>query len=243
MPVGRSDRNHYSAMCSRYNLTSPHEAVRAHFRHSSPHVFPPRYNIAPTQPVAIIRRGPIEHREFMLARWGLIPQWVKDPRTFTVLINARAETVAEKPAYRGAIRHRRCLVPADGFYEWSGPAGRKRPHLIRSRNGGLMAFAGLHECWLGADGSEIDTMAILTVAANATVGTIHDRMPAIIAPGEFDAWLDCSEIYVKDAVQLLRPAAADHLEIIEVDPRLNNPRHDGPEVLKPLPGPAQGQLF
>ncbi len=221
-------------MCSRYNLTSPADAVRSFFRHDNPHEFPPRYNIAPTQPVAIIRAGKSERREFELVRWGLIPQWVKEPRTFKTLINARAETVAEKPSFRGALRHRRCLVPANGFYEWAGPDRARRPHLVRPRAGGLMAFAGLHESWLGADGSEIDTMAILTVAANETIAAVHDRMPAILASGDFEPWLDCRDVRVEEAVQLLQPAAPDLLEIIEVDPRLNNARNEGPDVLRPL---------
>lgn len=222
-------------MCSRYSLTSPPEAVRSYFRYQSPHVFPPRYNIAPTQPVGVVRileGGPLA---FTLVRWGLIPPWVKDPRTFATLINARAETAPEKPSFRGAFRHKRCLVPADGFYEWSGPVGAKRPHLIRPRAGGPMAFAGLFESWLGAEGSEVNTMAILTVAANGTVGTIHDRMPAILQPVDFDAWLDCRAVGVAAAHQLLRPAPDDLLDLIEVDPRLNNPRNEGAELQRPVP--------
>lgn len=230
-------------MCSRYNLTSPHEAVRAFFKHGNAHAFPPRFNIAPAQPVAIIRQGAADAREFMLVRWGFIPHWVKDPRTISLLINARAETVAEKPSFRGAIRHRRCLVPANGFYEWAGAAGAKRPHLFRPCNGGLMAFAGLHECWLGADGSEVDTLAILTVAANTTVGAVHDRMPAILDASVFDMWLDCRAVYVKDAVELLQPAAEDMLDVIEIDPALNNSRREGPDLLRPVTGPAQGLLL
>ncbi len=220
-------------MCSRYSLTSPHEAVRAYFRFPQEHVFPPRYNIAPSQPVAIVRRSPAGERELALVRWGLLPPWVKDPRNFATLINARAETAAEKPSFRGAFRHKRCLVPADAFYEWTGPQGAKRPHMIRRGGGGLMAFAGLAESWLGPDGSEIDTMAILTVAANATVGIIHDRMPAILAEGDHEAWLDCRSVDVKAAATLLRPAPEDLLEIIEVDPRLNNPRNEGADLQLP----------
>jgi putative SOS response-associated peptidase YedK len=175
-------------MCSRYSLTSPPEAVRAMFGYSGNHVFPPRYNIAPTQPVAIVRIGHSGTRELALVRWGLIPGWVKDPREFTTLINARAETALEKPSFRNAMRHRRCLVPADGFYEWIGKTGAKRPHLIRARAGNPLAFAGLHEHWQGADGSEMESMAILTVAANQSVSAVHDRMPAILRPADFEAW-------------------------------------------------------
>jgi putative SOS response-associated peptidase YedK len=217
-------------MCSRYSLTSPPEAVRATFRHVNVASFPPRYNIAPTQPTAIVRLGHTGERELVLVRWGLIPAWVKDPGRFSTLINARAETALEKPSFRGAMRHRRCLVPTDGFYEWIGPAGAKRPHLIRPRAGGPIAFAGLHETWLGAEGSELDTMAILTVAANPTVAPIHDRMPAILAPEAFEAWLDVKGVEARAAALLLRPAPADLLEAFEVTSRLNNARNEGPEL-------------
>lgn len=220
-------------MCSRYSLTSPPEAVRAYFAARTAPAFPPRYNIAPTQPVLIVRAAAGGGRELVLVRWGLIPSWVKDPGTFTTLINARSETAAEKPSFRAAMRHRRCLVPTTGFYEWTGMPGSKRPHLIRPRDGGLMAMAGLAEHWSGADGSEIETMAILTTGANATTQTIHDRMPVILAPADFDAWLDCSSGSSKEAVGLLRPAPDDLLEIVDVSPRLNNPRNEGPELLTP----------
>jgi putative SOS response-associated peptidase YedK len=223
-------------MCSRYSLTSPPEAVRAYFRHHNEAVFPPRYNIAPTQPVAIVRPDHAGRRELVLVRWGLIPPWVKDPRTFSTLVNARAETAAAKPAFRGAMRHRRCLVPADGFYEWTGVPGRKRPHLLRPRSGGPMALAGLYEHWLGADGSELDTMAILTVPANASVARLHDRMPAILPPDQFDAWLDVRGVPVEEAQRLLVPAEVDLLEIVEVSPKLNNPRNEGPEVQEAVGG-------
>lgn len=220
-------------MCIRYNLTSPLEAVRAYFRAAGDDPFPPRYNIAPTQPVAIVRLDPNHAREIALVRWGLIPSWSKDPAAFQTLINARAETAAEKASFRGAMRHRRCLIPANGFYEWTGKPGAKQPHLIRRRDGGLIAFAGLWESWLGADGSEIDTMAILTVTANATLASIHDRMPAILQPEDFDAWLDVRGFRAEMAAEMLRPAADDLLEHITVDPRLNNARNEGPDLIKP----------
>jgi putative SOS response-associated peptidase YedK len=222
-------------MCSRYNLTSPPEAVRAYFELGSGLNFPPRYNVAPTQPILIVRqRAAVDHaRELVLVRWGLLPAWVKDPSTFSTLINARAESAIEKPSFRGAMRHKRCLVPADGFYEWMGPTGAKRPLHFRPRNGGPIAFAGLFEHWLGADGSEIETAAILTVAANATVAPYHDRMPAILPPQSFEAWLDCQNVRAGDAAGLLAPAPIDLLEMIELDRRINNSRHEGPELHRP----------
>jgi putative SOS response-associated peptidase YedK len=222
-------------MCSRYSLTSPPEAVRASFETVNELPFPPRYNIAPTQPVLIVRLNPRAEREMTLVRWGLLPPWVKDPRTFTTLINARSETAAEKPSFRGAMRHRRCLVPANGFYEWTGKPGAKQPHAIRPRNGGLIAFAGLYEHWLGADGSELETMAILTTSANATASAVHDRMPVILGPDSFAAWLDCRGGTSAGLERLLVPAPDDLLDVQAVNPRLNNPRHEGPDVAEPLP--------
>lgn len=220
-------------MCSRYSLTSPPEAVRAYFRYDNEAVFPPRYSIAPSQPVAIVRNTPAGAREMALVRWGLIPSWVKDPRAFKLMINARGETAADKPSFRGAMRHRRCLVPTDGFYEWTGASGAKRPFLVRPRGGGPMALAGLWEHFLGADGSEIETMAILTVAANQTMAALHDRMPAILAPEQFDAWLDCRSGSSREVSELLLPAPEGLLELVEVSRKLDNPRNEGPEVQEP----------
>lgn len=217
-------------MCSRYSLTSPSEAVRAYFATKNGLEFPARYNIAPTQPVLIVRRTPAGEREQHLVRWGLIPSWVKDPGAFTTILNARSETAAEKPSFRGALRHRRCLVPATGFYEWTGEPGAKRPHHFRPRTGGLMALAGLAEHWVGADGSELETMAILTTSANATMAPYHDRMPVIIPPEHFDIWLDCSSGSAKFAETLLGPPANDLLEVVDVSSKLNNPRNEGPEL-------------
>ncbi|MBU2532411.1 MAG: SOS response-associated peptidase [Alphaproteobacteria bacterium] len=229
-------------MCSRYSLTSPHEAVRSYFGYGNEHAFPPRYNIAPTDPAAIVRPGGRHARELVLVRWGLIPGWVKDPGQFSTLINARSETLRQKPSFRGAIRHKRCLVPANGFYEWTGARGSKKPHYIHRAGGGArdladlppLAFAGLYEDWLGPDGSEIDTMAIITVPANGVVGRLHDRMPAILEPHEFEAWLDVKNVRDDEAVSLLQPAAEDLLEVTEVSPEVNNPRAEGPRLIEPM---------
>jgi putative SOS response-associated peptidase YedK len=221
-------------MCSRYSLTSPPEAVRAYFRLPMIETFPPRYNIAPTQPVGIVRHDGHGAPELALVRWGLIPSWVKAPREFSTLVNARSESAADKPSFRGSLRHRRCLVPADGFYEWTGRPGAKTPHLIRPRAGGLMAFAGLWEHWVGADGSELETMAILTVAANATVAAVHDRMPAILPPRHFSPWLDCRSGSATGILPLLAPAPDDLLEVVQVSPRVNNVRNEGPELHTPV---------
>jgi putative SOS response-associated peptidase YedK len=221
-------------MCSRYTLTSPPEAVRAYFGYLNEAEFPPRYNIAPSQPVAIVRDTPRGGREMALVRWGLIPSWVKDPRAFKMLINARSESAVDKPSFRAGLRHKRCLVPADGFYEWTGNAGAKRPHLVRPRRGGPMGIAAIFENWLGADGSEIETMAILTTSANAAMAALHDRMPVIIQPEHFDLWLDCRPGTAADIAHLLAPPPEDFLDIIEVSRKLNNPRNEGPEVQEPV---------
>ena len=225
-------------MCSRYSLTSPPEAVRSYFGYRNAEDFPPRYNIAPSQPVGIVSLSAKGQRELVLVRWGLVPQWVKDPGAFSTLINARSETAAEKPSFRAALRHRRCLVPTDGFYEWTGAKGAKIPHLIRlsdevrarSSSGSLFAMAGLYEHWLGADGSEFSSMAILTTAANRTVATLHERMPVILASADFDAWLDCRPGSAEGIMDLMRPAPDGLLEIVEVNRKLNNPRNEGPDV-------------
>ena len=217
-------------MCTRYNLTSPLEAVRSYFGASGENPFPPRYNIAPTQPVAIIRLDPNGAREIALVRWGLIPSWTKDPKALKTLVNARGESTAEKPSFRGAMRHRRCLVPANGFYEWTGKPGARQPHLIRRSDGGLMAFAGLWESWLGADGSEIDTMAILTVAANAALaGSTGCRRSSSRRTSTLAA-----RIRAEMAAEMLRPAANDLLEHMTVDPRLNNARNEGADLIRPF---------
>jgi putative SOS response-associated peptidase YedK len=238
-------------MCSRYSLTSPAEAVRNYFRCQRGHEFPPRYNIAPTQPVSVVRTGADNERELVLVRWGLVPAWVKQPAEFTTILNARAETVLDKPSFKAAMRHRRCIVPADAFYEWVGPAGAKRPFMIRRAElapgaGSLLGLAGLWEHWMGADGSEIETMAILTVPANAAVLTIHDRMPAILPDRDFDAWLDVKAVRDREAWTLLQPAPDDLLSLVELEPAINSSRVEGaglqtPRMTgtarKPAPGP------
>lgn len=207
-------------MCSRYSLTSPHEAVRSYFNYANVHEFPPRPTIAPTEPVAIIRRAQKDGRELALVRWGLLPPWVKDPREFGTLINARAETVVEKPSFRGAIRHKRCLIPADGFYEWMGEKGSKRPFRFGLKSGGLFAMAGISEHWLGADGSELETMAIITTRANGFMEPFHDRMPVILHPEDYDLWIDCRPGTADSVLHLLQPPPDDLLDAVEIPGKL-----------------------
>ncbi|WP_245926615.1 SOS response-associated peptidase [Breoghania corrubedonensis] len=200
--------------------------------------FPPRYNIAPTQPIAIVRIE-LGERRFALVRWGLLPGWVKDPSQFSLLINARAETAAEKPAFRGSMRHNRCLIPASGFYEWRKVGdGPKQPYWIAPKDGGLVAFAGLWSDWGSADGSQVDTAAILTTNANATLKPIHHRMPVVIAPGDFERWLDTSHTEPRDVKDLLSPPPDDLFTAVPVSTRVNAVRNDDGDLHKPVEEPA-----
>jgi putative SOS response-associated peptidase YedK len=215
-------------MCGRYALTLPPDAVRTYFRYAEQPNFPPRYNIAPTQPIAIVRLDN-GGRHFALARWGFIPAFVRDMTRFALILNARAEGIEDKPSYRGAIRRRRCLIPADGFYEWR-KAGRQRlPFLIRRPDRGLLAFGGIWETWHSADGSEMDTAAIITCEANGTLAALHDRMPVILDPRDFDCWLD-PNAEARQVLPLMRPAANDLLEMVAVSERVNKATNEGPEV-------------
>ncbi len=217
-------------------MSSP-ESIRRFLAYEEQPNFPPRFNVAPTQPVPIVRLE-AGKRHFVLMRWGLIPAWVKDPKKFTLLINARLEGIAEKPSFRAAVKRRRCLVPADGFYEWQKAGKAKRPFFIRPRASGPIAFAGLWETWADRDGGEIDTMAIVTCAANPILAAIHDRMPAIVAPEYFDAWLDAEKVEVKTALALLGPAPDDLLVAEEISTRVNKVRNDGPELIAPVTAPC-----
>ena len=217
-------------MCGRFALTDAPEEVAAHFGYLGGEPFPPRYNIAPTQPIAIVRQ---EHhaRRFALVRWGLVPAWVEDPTRFSLLINARTEGIADKPAFKNAIRYRHCLVPASGFYEWRRQGKSKQPFWVRPRRGGVIAFAGLWETWSDRDGGEIDSACIVTTAANATVAPIHARMPVVIAHDDFERWLTGE---TEDATALLQPANDNLLEAFPVSDRVNKAEADDPGLLLPV---------
>jgi len=220
-------------MCGRYNITSAPEQVRALFRYPEQPNFPPRYNVAPTQPIPIVRMTDGK-RQFALVRWGLIPPWVKDPRTFTLLINARAESVNEKPAFKNAMKRRRCLIPADGFYEWKTEGGRKRPFAARPKGDStLMAFAGLWENWIGPNGEELETAAIVTTEANAEMGAVHHRAPVIVPPEQFDFWLDCANVNEEAAASLFGRALDGSMEVYEISTAVNRVANDAPELLRP----------
>jgi putative SOS response-associated peptidase YedK len=220
-------------MCGRYVISSPPDAVRTFLGYDEQPNFPPRYNVAPTQPIAIVRL--VEgRRSFALARWGLIPSWVKDPRTFSLLINARAESVCDKPAFRNAMRRRRCLIPADAFYEWTEESGRKRPYVVRRKDRQPFAFAGLFETWTGPNGEEMETAAIVTTEANRSLRALHPRMPVILPDEAFDLWLDCARVDAETASALMVPAAEDLFETHEISNAVNRVANDTPALLEPL---------
>ncbi len=225
-------------MCGRYTITSAPEAIRALFRYQEQPNFPPRYNVAPTQPIPIVRLADGK-RQFALVRWGLLPSWVKDPKTFTLLINARGESVIDKPALRAAMKRRRCLIPADGFYEWKAMGARKQPYFVRLKSGAPMAFAGLWECWTGPNGEELETAAIVTTGANRTLAPIHERMPVIVPPEAFDLWLNCAEVDAQTAAALITPAPDNLLEAYPVSTNVNRVANDNAQLVEPLAATAE----
>ena len=205
-------------MAWRYYLTSEPERVRDHFAYHNDEQFPPRDEIAPTEPVMIVRRGHDGRRQAVLVRWGLIPAWVRDFDKLGTLSTARVETVGEKPSFRGAMRHKRCLIPADGFFmSVSGSAARVSALADQSDGGRrpLLGFAGLYEDWMGADGSEIDSMAIITQPVSTTLSAYGARMPVILPPEHYADWLDCRGVTADEAEQLLLRGALNSLEVIE----------------------------
>jgi putative SOS response-associated peptidase YedK len=230
-------------MCGRYVIISTPEAIRALFGYGEQPNFPPRYNVAPTQPIPVVRLHDGK-RSFALMRWGLLPSWVKDPKTFPLLINARGESVLDKPAFRNAMRRRRCLIPTDGFYEWQASGTTpKRPYFVRAKRGAdgsapPLAFAGLYETWTGPNGEELDTVAIITTTANRTLSSVHERMPVFVAPEAFDLWLDCANVEADVAAALIAPAGEGLLEIYEVSTAVNRVVNDSAVLIAPVPAGA-----
>ncbi len=215
-------------MCGRYAIRRPPEALREHFGYAEKPNFPPRYNIAPTQPVPVVHETD-GTRHFTLMRWGFVPGWVKDLREFPLVINIRSETVREKASFRAAFMRRRALMPADGFYEWQRLGRESRPFLLRRPDKGVFAFAALWETWSTADGSEIDTVALINTTANGVISAIHERSPVIMPQEHFAAWLD-PHTSTDDAYRLLQPPAEDLLEMVPVSKAVNKVVNDGPEV-------------
>lgn len=223
-------------MCGRFALTTPIDGIRKLFGFDQIPNLPVRYNIAPTQAVLAVRAA-ADHPVSFMARWGLIPGWSKDPSIGAKLINARAETVREKPSFRTAFRRRRCLIPADAFYEWKTIAGVKQPFRIGFADQKVFAFAGLWERWQGADGSDVDTCSIVTVDANDALRDIHHRMPVILDQGQFDGWLSGAE---EAAAGLMRPYAGPRsFDIRPISRRLNDVRNDDADLAEPVELPAE----
>ncbi|MEP5623072.1 MAG: SOS response-associated peptidase [Hyphomicrobiales bacterium] len=248
-------------MCGRLTLAHSREEISRYFEYvpidPNAEEMPARYNIAPTQPLATIRMKQ-DQRVLKLVRWGLVPGWVKDPKDFTLLINGRIETALDKPSFRGAMRHRRCLVPATGYYEWRRTPDHKQAFYMKPKGGQLIALAGLWDEWSGPDGNLIDSGALLTQPANRELSKVHHRMPVVLEPDFFDAWLDVKNIDARDAHSLLKPMPDDFFDAIPVSSMVNSVRNDGPDLIasaaeieaptskprsKPKPNTQQMDLF
>lgn len=214
-------------MCGRYTLKTLPEVLQEQFQLAEAPAMKPRFNIAPSQLVACVRMKPeTRRREGVLLRWGLVPSWARDPAMGMKLINARAETVAEKPAFRKPFRHQRCLVLADGFYEWQRLGRIKQPYYIRMADERPFAFAGLWDHWAGKDGAAIESCALLTTDANEVMAPIHDRMPVILRRSDYEQWLD-PEIQNADVLKpLLRSYPPEEMIAIPISTKVNNPRND-----------------
>jgi putative SOS response-associated peptidase YedK len=220
-------------MCGRYVLASPGAVIAEHFRLAEVPDYPPHYNIAPTQTALVVRETPDGEREGALLRWGLVPFWAKDPSIGSRMINARAEGLPDNRAYRAAFKRRRCLVPADGFYEWQPAGRRKQPYFVRLASGAPLALAGLWEQWKGPEGDAIATFTIVTTAANAQLRDVHDRMPVVIAPADYDEWLSSP-----NPSTLLVPWQGEPFELVAVSTRVNSVANDDAALVAPLPAAA-----
>jgi putative SOS response-associated peptidase YedK len=220
-------------MCGRFVITSPPAAIRQVFGYQEQPNLPPRHNIAPTQPVPVVflENGA---RHFRLMRWGLIPSWVRDPRKIALMFNARSETVAYKPAFKNAIRRRRCLIPADGYYEWQAVSGRKRPLFIYRRDRSLFGLAGIAETWTGPNGEELDTVAVVTAPASADLAALHPRVPVTIRPDDFARWLDCSSDDAADVTGLMVSPEEGEFIWHEVSTRVNHADNDDAQLILPI---------
>jgi putative SOS response-associated peptidase YedK len=233
-------------MCGRYRLSRRKQLIEEHFDSVSDEPdWSVRYNIAPAQPVAVIRQHPKEPvRELSLVRWGLIPSWAKDPSGAARMINARSETADSKPAFRDALKSRRCMIPADGFYEWMRTGKMKQPYCFEVNEGELFAFAGIWDRWKGPSGDMIETCSILTTTPNAVTSPVHDRMPVILDPDGYELWLDPGMQNVAAVVDLLKPYDARLMRCYPVSTRLNSVANDDEECSAPVEvAEVQDRLF
>ena len=222
-------------MCGRYTITVTIEELMARFMAEDATVpfHRPRYNVAPTQLVPVVIHDGTRNRLGML-KWGLVPPWAEDERIGARMINARAETLEERPAFRRAFRFKRCILPADGFYEWKRDGKRKRPLRIVLRDGGVFGMAGLYETWTGPDGRKVHTCAVVTTAPNRLMADIHDRMPVILRREDEALWLDRNVQDPERLRPLLQPYPAEEMEAYEVDPRVGNVAFDDPGLIRRL---------
>jgi len=228
-------------MCGRYALTIALEDLADYFDLTGQFNHASRYNIAPTQPILTVELGGSAERNFNLRRWGLIPHWVKDPDGFTLIINARSETAAQKASFKSAMRYRRILIPVSGFYEWNrpeNPKAHKQAYWITGPTQ-IFAFAGLAETWMGKDGTEIDTACILTRASNETIGNIHHRMPVVIQPNDFDRWLDCKNHGPCDVADCFDPVQEDFFNALPVGDGVNKVANADPSIQQRVSLPQQ----
>lgn len=222
-------------MCGRYTLSSPTDEIASLFDLVSVPDIPPRYNVAPTQEAAVVRvAAPGEPRRLEMLRWGLIPYWAEDASIGNRMINARSESVADKPAYRRSFRRQRCLIPTDGFYEWQKVGKLKQPYHIRRKDRHPFAFAGLWERWRDPDKKLLDSFTILTTDANELIRPLHNRMPVILDRKDFNLWLDPEANDPAQLLALLVPAPSDGMETVAVSRAVNNPSHDAADCIAPL---------
>jgi putative SOS response-associated peptidase YedK len=233
-------------MCGRYRLSRRKQISEEHFDCvSGDEHWTPRFNIAPTQPVPVIRQNPKEPvRQLSLMKWGLIPSWAKDSSAAARMINARSETAATKPAFRDALKLRRCLIPADGFYEWQKTGKAKQPYCFEVNEGALFAFAGIWDRWKNLSGKTVETCSILTTTPNAVTSVVHDRMPVILDPDSYDLWLDPGMRDVAAASELLKPFDARLMRSYPVSTRINHVANDDEECCVPVElARIQNRLF
>jgi putative SOS response-associated peptidase YedK len=223
-------------MCGRFIQITIGEIIGEEFQLPKAPDLAPRYNIAPSQSIAVVRLSQDPNRrELCMLRWGLIPFWAKDTKIGYRTINAKSETIAEKPAFRAAFKHRRCLIPADGFYEWKRQNGRKhkQPYFIRLKEARVFAFAGLWEHWKAADGDIIESCTILTTESNELVGQLHNRMPVILDRKHYELWLDTSVTNVEALRPLFNPFPAETMQYFAVSTHVNKPANDDPLCIEP----------
>lgn len=221
-------------MCGRFALKVPPRTIQEHFHLPETPDLLPRYNIAPSQPVAVVRHLPGKsYHQLDMLRWGLIPHWAKDVKISYKMINARAETLVQKPSFRAAFKKRRCLIAADGFYEWQHNGNTKQPFYVQLKKRDVLSFAGLWESWRSPDGKNIESCTIITTTPNERIKKIHDRMPVILPPEQYESWLHESASE-ESLMRLLVSYPADEMEAYPVGTQVNSPKNDTPDCIKPL---------